>query len=639
MFALCLLLLLTACSSEQTTTPQVITVVMTRPPLEVTQVVTRQVEVPVTITPSPHFVPKPDSPKQLTVCQITEPKSLYWYDNPPFGPLALAKENVSHALYENLYTTRAYAFQPQGLVSLPSLETGDAEIIEVTVNRCDTVMDSQGRLVTIANGTRLRNFAGEELIFSGEPVILPQMVVRFTFQPLVWSDGQPVTAQDSVFSYKVARDPSTPGSKTQTGRTASYMAVAERMVEWRGVAGWLDPLYFTNVWMPLPAHQLAGLAAAELLTTPQTTHFPLSSGPFVVQEWVQGHHIALARNPYYYRQNEGLPRLDGLTIRFVTNQDQLIALLLAGECHIATQDGLSLAQATLLHNAQSQGFLTVYSQTTAVFEHLDFGINSEPVYASKRPDWFEDSRVRQAISQCLDRQAMAEVILYGTGQVSDLFVPPDHPLITADVPHWPFDPAAANILLDELGYHDFNGDGIRQNPLDNKPFRVNLGISRNNATHQQLATMLVTNLAQCGIEVNIIIYGASEWFAPGGPLFGRRFDLAIFPWITPLSTPCHFYTTTAIPGEANDWQGNNEMGWSNTAFDTACQNAHQAFWGSDSFAAATQNTFRLFAQELPSLPLFHYLKLSATLPTVQHFQPDPTQSSEFWNVFEWDIQE
>ncbi|MCL4869700.1 MAG: peptide ABC transporter substrate-binding protein [Anaerolineae bacterium] len=625
---------LTACTQELST--EIVTVMVTRPPTEITRLVTERVTVPVTITPSPDAVSGTPAPKQLTVCLVTEPQSLYWYDAPPFGAAAHSQTAILHAIYENPFTSRQYSYQPQGLQKLPSLADGDAVLVPVIVSAGALAVDSQNRIVTVQTGTRLRHANGQEIIFNGEAVPLLQMQVQFTFRPLVWSDGQPVTAQDSVFSYKVARDPNTPADKRKISYTASYLALNDHTVEWRGLPGWLDPLYFTNVWMPLPAHQLAGLTAADLLLAPETTRTPLSSGPFVITEWLPGQQIKLIRNEHYYRRDEGFPRLDQLTFRFVGSSDQLLALLLAGECHIGTQDGLDLPQASTIQDAAARELLIPYFTPSMVFEHLDFGINSAADYASKRPDWFESSQIRQAIAHCTDRTTMAEVILYGLGQVSHLFVPPDHPLIPDDIAQWPYDVAAANAILEELGYRDYNGDGFRQHPRSGRTFRVTLGISRNNPTQQRLGELLVSNLAKCGLDVQLTPHSPAEWFAPQGPLFGRRFDLAIFPWITDLTPACVFYTTAAIPDENNNWQGNNQTGWSNPAFDTACTQARQQYWGSDPYAAAIQETFHLFAQDIPSLPLFHYLRLAVTHPSVRHFQPDTTQPSELWNLYELD---
>ena len=93
---------------------------------------------------------------------------------------------------------------------------------------------------------------------------MTQLVVDYTFRPLVWSDGTPVTAEDSVFSFEIARDRATPRLNVETRYTAAYEATGERSVRWTGLPGYRDPAFMTHVWPPLPLHQLGDFAPAEL---------------------------------------------------------------------------------------------------------------------------------------------------------------------------------------------------------------------------------------------------------------------------------------------------------------------------------------------------------------------------------------
>lgn len=85
---------------------------------------------------------------------------------------------------------------------------------------------------------------------------------------------------------------------------------------WTGLPGFLDTEYFTNVWTPLPQHQLAQFSAAELVAAESPAPQPLSSGPFVLDEWQRGEALVLRNNPYYYRADAGLPHITELTIWF-----------------------------------------------------------------------------------------------------------------------------------------------------------------------------------------------------------------------------------------------------------------------------------------------------------------------------------
>jgi ABC-type oligopeptide transport system substrate-binding subunit len=78
-------------------------------------------------------------------------------------------------------------------------------------------------------------------------------------------------------------------------------------------------------------------------------------------------------------------------------------------------------------------------------------------------------------------------------------------------------------------------------------------------------------------------------------------------------------------------------GWANDAFDQACAEALATLPGMEEHVAGHQTALRIFMEELPSLPLFLRIKLTATSPGVQNFRPDVTEPSELWNLYELDI--
>jgi peptide/nickel transport system substrate-binding protein len=375
--------------------------------------------------------------KDLVVCMVGEPESLYLY-----GSGMYVTQNAQHAIYESLFTQRAYSYQAQGLAKLPSLADGDAAITVVEVRAGDRVVDASGQAVVLADGATLRTAAGEVVVFDGTPLMLAQMQVEFTFKPLVWSDGRPVTAADSVFSFHLAAETEllyTQVNKSGIERTATYEATGDLTVRWRGLPGWLDPHYFLNVWLPLPQHQLGHYTAAELLEVEEAARKPLAHGPFMVTGWTPGEAITLVRNPHYYRAAEGLPYLDSVTFRFIPDADRLATQVLADRCHIGIRDGIDVSQVPFWREAEASGLVAFHVQASPVFEHIDFGINPVDEYAATRPDWFEDARVRQAIALCNDRQGMVDTALLGASEVWPAYIPGVHPLYPADLTAWAYD--------------------------------------------------------------------------------------------------------------------------------------------------------------------------------------------------------
>lgn len=606
--------------------------------VEVTRVVTETVEPPAEEVPP--------AEKHLIVCMAQEPDTMY-----PYGGSMLAGRAVQHGIFENNYTTLSYAYQPQGIEKVPSLADGDAVVNEVEVQPGDMIRDASDTVVAWGEGVTVENAAGEEVTFDGNPVVLKQMVVDFTLKPRVWSDGEPVKASDSVYSFNLASEPDTPTPKYAIERTASYEATGDLTLRWTGLPGFLDSTYFTNIWAPYPEHVWGGFSAAELLEAEEASRLPVGDGPFMITEWVAGDHITLVKNPHYYRSSEGLPYLETVTYKFIPDTNQLVAQLIAGSCDIGTQDGLSADNAPFLIEAESQGLLTPYFQTGTVYEHIDFGIDPYGDYANTRPDWFEDVRVRQAMTMCTDRQGMVDNILSGRSEVIHTYVPSVHPLYPAgELTEWPYDPEAANALLDEVGYVDSDGDNVREY-TDGTPFKVRLGTTSGNKMREQLTQIFKENQAQCGIQVELYYLPSSEWFADGpeGELFGRRFDLGEFAWLTGVEPSCSLYGSWNIPGPAEDldeegnalypsaWGGQNETGWRNDEFDAACQKAIGNLPGTPAYEEGHKEAQIIFSEKVPVIPLFLRLKVAAARANVLNFGVDPTQNSELYNLHEIDL--
>lgn len=602
--------------------------------------------------------PTPLPPKPMTVCLGAEPTTLFLY-----GDDSLAATAVRHALYENLYTTLNYDYQPQGLQKLPSLSEGDARIGLVEVNEGDLIVNSAGNVVFLVPGVQFVRGDGEFITFDrslaaedAEPLLMQQMEVDFTFKAMTWSDGMPVTAADSVFSYEVAADSNLPSDQTKIERTAGYEATGDLTLTWTGLPGFLDPEYFTNVWTPLPQHQLGDFSTAELLAVDSPAPQPLSSGPFVVAEWRPGEALILRSNPNYYRADLGLPHITELTLRFDLAGETAVDQIAAG-CDIVTHDAINLSQTPDVLEAAEAGTLLATFVSNNIFEHIDFGINSWENYGdgarNGRPDWFEDVRVRQAITLCTNRQQMVDEITYGQSRILHAYIPDDHPLYPDAAEAWEYDPALGNSLLDEVGLEDTDGDGFRElverdlssTIVATTTMSITLGTNSESDIRLRINELVAADLAECGLQVNLYDVSANDWFddGPFSPLFGRRFDLATFAWRTGIHPPCGLYLSSNVTGPEErgfgGWGNINATGWIDEDYDAACSTALAALPGTPEYESSNREAVQIFTEELPIIPLFHYLKTAVIHPNVLNFQPDASQPSELWNLAEIDIEE
>ena len=615
-------------------------------------------------TEAPTAAP-PAAPKTMVVCMGQEPDTLYLY-----GGAMLAASHIQNAIYDGPIDNVSFGYQPVILEKLPSIADGDAVIQTVDVgvgsrvlagsdDNENGVLDATDSYDTVVDLTaditetvwlRPAGCYANDCAIAWTPDVgtiqMEQMVVTFKMlDDLKWGDGTPVTADDSVYSFELYMDPDTPNPSRYTGeRTESYVAVDDLTTVWTGLPGYRDSVYFSNFWTPLPRHLWGSTPAADLVSAEMSSRLPMGYGAFNIVEWVTGDHITVERNPYYFRADEGLPYIDTIVFRFVGEDPNVaVAALLAGDCDILTQD-LSLdTVAELLNVYEEAGILKPYFVTGTAFEHLDFCINPVEEYAAQRPDFFEDVRMRRAIGMCLDRQAVIDELLYGRSIIPASYIPPVHPMYNPDLEVLPYDPEGAMALLEEMGWTDTNGDGVRECngcgiAADGTPLAFTWG-STTAALRVQYMQIFQQQLAQCGFNITLNNMPASQWFADGpeGPLFGRHYDVGTFTWLTGVEPPCGLYMSNQIPSEENGWAGQNNIGYSNPEFDAACSAALQSLPGTPEYEQNHKLAQAIFNRDIPSLPLYLRLKIAATRPEVTGFIMDSTANSEMWNIESFDL--
>ncbi|MFN2284768.1 MAG: peptide ABC transporter substrate-binding protein [Anaerolineae bacterium] len=587
--------------------------------------------------------PAADGLKTLVICQSQEPDTLYWY-----GENTLAARHIQHAVYDGPIDNRSYAYQAIILEKLPSTEDGDAIINAVTVQAGDIVVDDNGDPVELAEGMMVRPYGCYStdcaVEFEGPPMEMDQMFVTFKLlDGLKWSDGEDLTVDDSIYTFELAADPSTPVSKFTIDRTASYEALDDKTAIWIGLPGYIDKTYFTNFWLPLPRHLWQGelgYGPADLLEAEESSRMPIGWGAFVIKEWVPGDHITVEKNPLYYRASEGLPYMDTVIFRFVSDPNSAVAQLISGECDIVTQDALSADLTPLLLKLEQESVVRLASVASTTWEHVDFGISPVPEY--DRPDFFGDVRMRQAFAYCLDRQVVADTVLYGLSSVLNSYLPPDHPYYAGDLTEYPYDPEQGQTLLEEMGWVDSDDDGVREakdveGVLDGTPLEFTW-LSITDATRIQSVQIWQQNLADCGFMVNLENVPVGQYFASGpeGPLFGRRFDVTSF--ASSVEPSCGRYLSGEVPSADNGWIGENVSGFADPDFDAACNRALAALPGTTDYIEGYQDAQRIFSEQLPVLPLFLHYKLALVRLEVDGFIMDATEDSAMWNIEAFDVQ-
>lgn len=591
--------------------------------------------------------------KTLTICLGSEPLSLYPYASPVPNTPAL---NVLEAVYDGPMDLVSFEYQPVILQKIPSLADGDAALQTVQVQAGDTIADIDKNPVLLEAGVEYFpsgcNQPDCALIYDGvSDVMMDQVKVTYALLPdLVWSDGTPLTASDSVYSFNLAADPDTPYNKAPIDRTASYEAIDDLHIQWVGLPGYIDEHFVRNFWEPYPEHVWGSFTSFELLTAPVSSETPMGWGPYVIDAWTHGSHIALSKNPNYFRADEGLPYFDQLIYKFIGNDPNIaIEALLSGECDILDRDTALFTEGGQVLSLQEDGLLKGYFPLNLRVEYANFGIvpaSYDDGYDPQvdRPDFFGDVRTRRAIAMCMDRQSVVDTVYFGQSILASTYLHPFHPLYNSVTAEYPFDVEAASTLLDEVGWMDMDSDGIREWHGDPNLIPTDTPLSFNywttNSTQRQQATQIFADsLDQCGIQVNLTYWESGPFFASGadGPVFGRNFDMAQFTWgIAGDVIPCDLWLTTTIPDEDNNFNEPNVSGYSNPDYDAFCGSTLNMLPGQPAYSTFHLTAQEIFADDLPAVPLYFWLDVMATRMDIVGFLPDSSAPSEMWNIESFD---
>ena len=265
-------------------------------------------------------------------------------------------------------------------------------------------------------------------------------VTQWTFnlrQGVKFHNGKDFKAEDVVFSFNRLTDPDV-GSPILGQLTAveDIVALDDYTVRFdlsRPNAFFLEPLttYYTKV-IPM------GIDLESL------TNAPVGTGPFMMEDYVEGEHATLVRNPDYWDkddQGRQLPYLDEVQFLFISEDATRLAALKAGDVDIEY-----FPAASAIDQAKGDPGLEVKLVSSSSYLNLAMDVTVEP---------FNSKLVRQAMRYAIDRDTVNDVAFFGYGIIAnDHPIPPTDPTYNADLEIPAYDPQKAKELLAQAGYPD-----------------------------------------------------------------------------------------------------------------------------------------------------------------------------------------
>jgi peptide/nickel transport system substrate-binding protein len=317
---------------------------------------------------------------------------------------------------------------------------------------------------------------------------------------IVWSDGTPITSADFLFTYQMALDTN---NAVPTPYPYDRMSSVETPDERTVVITFPEPFapWLSTLWHGiLPAHILRPVFEADgtLVNSAWNIAPSVSCGPYKFVEWQPGSHVQFQANDNYWL---GKPQIDEIIIRFVADEAAQVQALKNGEGDLGTY--FNFADAPELEGA---------------------GIQIQKVFSGYNEGWFfnldqdrghpalQEEKVRQAIALAFDRFTLNNNLQLGLTEPAATYW--DHtPYVDPSVQPWPYDIERAKALLDESGWVDSNGNGIR----DKNGIEMTLSYGTTNRKNRlDTQSFAVEQIQQVGIQLEPSSYEADVFFTNWG---------------------------------------------------------------------------------------------------------------------------
>jgi len=427
---------------------------------------------------------------------------------------------------------------------------------------------------------------------------------------VLWHDGTPFTAADVLFNYQLYTDPNTP-----TAYAESFKQVTRAEV--------LDPHTFRVVYdkpyapalmsWAMPVHPRHLLEGQDVTRSPLARN-PVGTGPYRFKEWLGGEKIVLESNPDYFA---GQPFIKRVVLRIIPDTSTQFLELQTGSL-----DFMGLSPLQYDRQTETPAFKRLYNK----YRYLNFGYTYLG-YNLNRP-LFQDKRVRHALAFAINKQELVDGVLLGYGVAATGPYKPDTWVYNPNVPRYDYNPEKARQLLQQAGWEDTDGDGIREKA--GKKLTFTIVTNQGNDLRAKTGEIIQRRFKEIGVDMQLrVIEWATflkEFINPG------NFDATILGW-----------TGGPEPDQYNIWHSSktgpqqlNFIGFKNAEVDQLLEDGRRIF--DQQQRKSYYDRFQeILAEEQP----YTFLYIAEALPAVsKRFRGvEPAPAGIRYNFNQWFVPE
>ena len=514
----------------------------------------------------------------------------------------------------------------------PHLSTGfkDAEASRITLEPLAS-FDNKGNLVP---------FLAAEIptIENGSVAEDGKSVTWKLKQDVKWSDGTPFTAEDVVFTYNFLSNPDVGAVSAGTYEIVESVEAIDDYtvkVNFKEVNPAWSLVFVGAEGMILPKHIYEPYNGANAREAPANLN-PVGTGAYRVVDFRPGDTIIYEPNPEFRQAQLGFERIELKGGGDATSAAR--AVLQTGDADFAYNPQV---EAPVLEELEAAGQGEVISNFGALMERIVIN-RSDPNKVAPSGErssvefphpFLSDRTVRQAFELAIDRDTIAEQLYGVTGKATPNFLVAPSEYVSPNT-SYEFNPEKAKQLLDEAGWKDTNGNGIR----DKNGTEMQLVFQTSvNPLRQKTQAVVKQGLQSIGVGVELKSIDPSVYFSsdPSNNETVEHFYADLQMYTTGNTSPdptayMNFMTCDQIPQKSNNWSGDNNSRYCNPEYDRLWQEANQEL-DLEKREQLFIEMNDILIEDAAVIPLVHRADVMAFSNSLTGYEPTA------WDMRTWDI--